>query len=189
MFPRGWVTGIELCELSSLLRGLDGETRMVMEATRSYHLPMAKSLYDSGFYVSVVNAILVHGYGNNSLWRAKTDKKDALRLANYASTIGWPRYIPEDEAQLQLQPGQSTGHLCFRLWALQRHAQDRYYQTHGGAGNVSAPGRFHSKKVLVAFSWIDAPLYQSGHMEVRSRSISKRGSSALRRTPFLVISH
>ena len=89
MFPRGWVTGIELCELSSLLRGLDGETRMVMEATRSYHLPMAKSLYDSGFYVSVVNAILVHGYGNNSLWRAKTDKKDALKLANYASTIGW----------------------------------------------------------------------------------------------------
>lgn len=48
--------------------------------------------------------------------------------------------------------------------------------------------RFHSKKVLVAFSGIDAPPCQSGTMEVRSRSISKRGSSSLRRTIFLVMS-
>ena len=48
--------------------------------------------------------------------------------------------------------------------------------------------RFHSKKALVAFAGIDAPPYQSGQMEIRSRSISKRGSSALRRTLFLVMS-
>lgn len=48
--------------------------------------------------------------------------------------------------------------------------------------------RFHSKKALVAFAGIDAPPYQSGQMEVRSRSISKRGSSALRRTLFLAMS-
>ncbi len=48
--------------------------------------------------------------------------------------------------------------------------------------------RFHSKKALVASAGIDAPPYQSGQMEVRSRSISKRGSSALRRTLFLVMS-
>ena len=48
--------------------------------------------------------------------------------------------------------------------------------------------RFHSKKALVAFAGIDAPPYQSGQMEVRSRSISKRGSFALRRTLFLVMS-
>ena len=47
--------------------------------------------------------------------------------------------------------------------------------------------RFHSKKALVAFAGIDAPPYQSGQMDVRSRSISKRGSSALRRTLFLVM--
>ena len=47
--------------------------------------------------------------------------------------------------------------------------------------------RFHSKKALVAFAGIDAPPYQSGQMNVRSRSISKRGSSALRRTLFLVM--
>lgn len=35
---------------------------------------------------------------------------------------------------------------------------------------------------------IDAPPYQSGAIDVRSRSISKRGSSSLRRTVFLVMS-
>ena len=48
--------------------------------------------------------------------------------------------------------------------------------------------RFHSKKALVAFAGIDAPPYQSGQMDLHSRSISKRGSPALRRTLFLVMS-
>ena len=48
--------------------------------------------------------------------------------------------------------------------------------------------RFHSKKALVAFAGIDAPPYQSGTVNVHSRSISKRGSAALRRTLFLVMS-
>jgi transposase len=48
--------------------------------------------------------------------------------------------------------------------------------------------RFHSKSALVAFAGIDAPPYQSGQMDVRSRSISKRGSAKLRRTLFLVMS-
>lgn len=47
--------------------------------------------------------------------------------------------------------------------------------------------RFHSKKALVAFAGIDAPSYQSGQTDVRSRSISKRGSASLRRTLFLVM--
>ena len=47
--------------------------------------------------------------------------------------------------------------------------------------------RFHSKKALVAFAGIDAPPYQSGTIDVRSRSISKRGYSSLRRTIFLVM--
>ena len=48
--------------------------------------------------------------------------------------------------------------------------------------------RFYSKKALVAFAGIDAQPYQSGTVDVRSRSISKRGSAALRRTLFLVMS-
>ena len=48
--------------------------------------------------------------------------------------------------------------------------------------------RFHSKSALVAFAGIDAPPYQSGQIDVHSRSISKRGSAKLRRTLFLVMS-
>ncbi len=47
--------------------------------------------------------------------------------------------------------------------------------------------RFHPKKTLVPFVGIDVPPYQSGQMNIHSRSISKPGSAALRRTLFLVV--
>ena len=76
-------TDSELSELARQLKILDGETRVVMEATGNYHAPVAKLLHDAGLYVSVVNAKLVHDYGNNELRRVKTDRKDAVKLANY----------------------------------------------------------------------------------------------------------
>ena len=60
-------TANELSELAGLLKRLDGETRVVMESTGNYHAPVAWLLHDAGLYVSVVNAMLVHDYGNNSL--------------------------------------------------------------------------------------------------------------------------
>ena len=71
-------TDSELSKLAGRLKSLDGETRVVMEATGNYHAPVAKLLYDAGRYVSVVNAKLVHGYGNNDLRSVKTDRKDAI---------------------------------------------------------------------------------------------------------------
>lgn len=314
-------TDAELCELSRRLGGLEGETRIVMEATGNYHLPVASFLYDSGFYVSVVNAMLVHGYGNNNLRRVKTDKKDAVKLANYGLDhwLTLPRYIPEDEVRLMLKttyrqyqqctkvqtmlknnlislldtafpdanrlftsPTRADGSekwvdfistfwhcecVCglsekaftakYQKWC-KRHgynfsqdkALDIYTSACGhfsvmpkndttkilveqavsqlqatsaalaalrnemqslaaslpehpivmgmfGVGPALGPQlmaeigdvrRFHSKKALVAFAGIDAPPYQSGQMEIRSRSISKRGSAVLRRTLFLVMS-
>ena len=78
-------TASELSELARLLKNLDGETRVVMESTGNYHAPVAWLIHGAGFYVSVVNAMLVHDYGNNSLRRGKTDNKDAVKLANYGS--------------------------------------------------------------------------------------------------------
>ena len=74
----------ELGELVTLLKSLDGETKVVMEYTGNYYLPIAQFLQNNGFFVSVINAILIHDYGNKSLRKAKTDKKDALKLASYA---------------------------------------------------------------------------------------------------------
>lgn len=98
-------TDSELSELARQLKSLDGETRVVMEATGNYHAPVAKLLHDAGLYVSVVNAKLVHGYGNNDLRRVKTDRKDAVKLANY-SLDRWltlPRYVPEEDTRLLLK--------------------------------------------------------------------------------------
>ena len=53
-------TASELSELARLLKNLDGETRVVMESTGNYHAPVAWLLHGAGFYVSVVNAMLVH---------------------------------------------------------------------------------------------------------------------------------
>ena len=76
-----------------------------MEATGNYHAPMAKVLHDAGLYVSVVNAKLVHGYGNNDLRRVKTDRKDAVKLANYGLDrwLTLPRYVPEENTRLLLK--------------------------------------------------------------------------------------
>ena len=98
-------TDSELSELARRLKSLNGETRVVMEATGNYHLPVAQALHDAGLYVSVVNAKLVHGYGNNELRRVKTDRKDAVKLANYGLDrwLSLPRYIPEENTRLLLK--------------------------------------------------------------------------------------
>ena len=98
-------TDSELSELARQLKSLDGETRVVMEATGNYHTPVAKLLHDAGLYVSVVNAKLVHGYGNNDLRRVKTDRKDAVKLANYGLDrwLTLPRYVPEEDTRLLLK--------------------------------------------------------------------------------------
>ena len=98
-------TDSELSKLARRLKSLNGETRVVMEATGNYHAPVAKLLHDAGLYVSVVNAKLVHGYGNNDLRRVKTDRKDAVKLANYGLDrwLTLPRYIPEEDTRLLLK--------------------------------------------------------------------------------------
>ena len=98
-------TGSELSKLARQLKSLDGETRVVMEATGNCHASVAKLLHNAGLYVSVVNAKLVHDYGNSELRRVKTDRKDAVKLADYGLDrwLTLPRYIPEEDTRLLLK--------------------------------------------------------------------------------------
>ena len=76
-----------------------------MEYTGNYYLPIALFLRNNGLFVSVVNALLIHDYGGNSLRKVKTDKKDALKLASYALDR-WnelEEYIPADEQRKTLK--------------------------------------------------------------------------------------
>ena len=95
----------ELEELTRFLKSLKGETRVIMEYTGKYFEPIAKHLHEAGIFVSVVNAILVHDFGGNTLRRGKTDKKDAIKLAAYALDrwVDLVEYIPEDEIRQTLK--------------------------------------------------------------------------------------
>ena len=66
-----------------------------------------------------------------------------------------------------------------------------------GAGQITGPKlmaeigdvrRFTNKKALVAFAGVDAPPFQSGNFEAKSRHVSKRGSPHLRKALFQVMS-
>ena len=95
----------ELEDLVRTLQGLSGDIRIVMEHTGVYWRPIALALKDAGFFVSVVNAILIHDFSDNSLRKVKTDKCDALKIANYALTF-WTElrdYTVEDETRQLLK--------------------------------------------------------------------------------------
>ena len=74
----------ELEGLDDLLRKLDGEIRVVMEATGIYHLPIMTFLEEKGYFVSVVNPFAMKEFAkDNNIRGAKTDKLDSTMIANY----------------------------------------------------------------------------------------------------------
>lgn len=315
-------TATELNQLVQMLRQYPGEVRIVMEHTGPYWRPIALALVNGGFFVSVVNAMLIHDFHDNSLRRVKTDKADALKIANYALTF-WAElrpYTGEDEIRQLLKtqcrlyeriltssvslrnglislldqtfPGinqmfyvmrkETNGHIKWvdfvrtywhkecvtglsrlrfaesyarwckreayrfnaghaeRIYALAQSAVTSlpknastkvliiqavdslnavYDILHklrnemlqlaeqlpefdtvmamSGVGPITGPKlmgeigdvrRFTSKRALVAFAGVDAPPYQSGDFESKSRRVSKRGSPLLRRTLFQICS-
>ena len=312
----------ELHRLIETLNGINGEKRIVMEHTGMYWRPIALTLKSAGFFVSVVNAMLIHDFSDNSLRKVKTDKADALKIANYGLTF-WAElrpYSAEDETR-QMLKAQSrlynrtistsvalrnglislldqtfpdanklfrdetrtvSGHVkwvdfvlkfwhkdcvaavslrsftdTFRKWCKRtgyRFSLSDAERIHGtarnsvatlpknnstkmlltqavtclntvyeslqvmrdemyklasllpefevvmnmnGAGKITGPQlmaeigdvrRFTHKGALVAFAGVDAPPFQSGTFESKSRHVSKRGSPHLRKTLFAVTS-
>ena len=313
-------TNSDLKKLVSTLKKLGGDIRVVMEHTSMYWRPIALTLKKAGFFVSAVNAMLIHDFSDNSIRKLKTDRADALKIANYALTF-WdtlPLLNDEEETRLLLKmqsraneritatatvlrnglialadqtfagvnlafdpnTKNTDGHekwvdfflrywhrdcVCqyfmevftesYRGWCKRKNYKFRTATAHKnyimaqecvatlpkcestktligqackslnavceaihntqlemqrlaallpeyeivmqmeGAGPVTGPAlmaeigdvrRFKNKKALVAFAGIDAPPFQSGAFESKSRHVSKRGSPHLRRTIFLV---
>jgi len=57
--------------------------RVVMEATGTYHLHIAKAVHEAGLPVSIVNPLQVKRFAQLKQRRAKTDREDAALLAAY----------------------------------------------------------------------------------------------------------
>lgn len=72
----------ELSELIESIKKYD-EVRVVMEHTGVYYRIVAETLRTAGIRVSVVNPVLINQFGDNTLRKVKTDKKDAMKIARY----------------------------------------------------------------------------------------------------------
>lgn len=70
-------------QFTTLLRSLDNQFKVVLEATGIYHLPILHHLKQSGFFVAVINPLILKKYAALSLRKVKTDKLDAVKIADY----------------------------------------------------------------------------------------------------------
>lgn len=77
-------TQSDVDRLIKKIQGLEGNTKIVMESTGRYSLPLLTKLTDAGLFVSMVNAKLIKEYNpNNSLRKNKSDKADAKKITAY----------------------------------------------------------------------------------------------------------
>lgn len=79
-------------EMDALIRYIKDQNQLVtilMENTGHYHYPVLKALEAAGLPVCLINAYQMKKYGDMELRKAKTDKKDALRIARYALEKGY----------------------------------------------------------------------------------------------------
>lgn len=70
--------------LAAYLKNFDEPVTILMEYTGHYHYPVLKKLQDEGLPVCIINPYQMKKYGDVEIHKAKTDKKDALRIATYA---------------------------------------------------------------------------------------------------------
>ena len=98
-------TGSDLKSLTDFIKALQGETKVVMEATGNYYEPIARYLHEQNIYVSVVNPMLISGFGGNTLRKPKTDKKDSLKIASYALNywVDLKEYVPQEDLRKSLK--------------------------------------------------------------------------------------
>jgi len=111
-------TADELDSLISLIKSFDEETRIVMEDTGHYHLPVATYLSSHNIFVCCVNALRMKKFCSQSIRRAKTDKIDSIKIASFGITYwnelvkAYPSNVIYDELKfLARQYYQVTGML------------------------------------------------------------------------------
>ena len=76
-------TDMSLNELKTILLRLNDEVKIVMEATGVYHLPILHYLLEAGLFVCVVNPLAMKKYRSRDIRNVKTDKRDAMNIADY----------------------------------------------------------------------------------------------------------
>lgn len=83
----------------ALVKTLNKEALVVMEATGYYHYRLAQYLYKKGIAVSVVNPLSVKRFIQMKLAKVKTDKSDAKAISEYGQINEVPLYNALTEVQ------------------------------------------------------------------------------------------
>ena len=104
----------EMNAFITYLKDQNEATIILMESTGHYHYPVLKKFEDEGMPVCLVNPYQMKKYGDTELRRAKTDKKDALKIATYAL-----------EKSYQLTPHSSMDEKYENLRLLSRQYRER----------------------------------------------------------------
>lgn len=88
-----------------LLKKIDKSYGILMEASGPYYLELATFFHEQGFSVFVENPLKIKRYAQSKLRRAKTDKKDAEIIRDYAETMrkDLRQWEPESEAIINLK--------------------------------------------------------------------------------------
>lgn len=60
------------------------DIKIVLEQTGTYHLPILSFLLDKGYCIIAENSLKIKKYLDRNLRKAKNDRKDSLKLAEYA---------------------------------------------------------------------------------------------------------
>ena len=275
----------ELKTLVKLIKSMNDEVKVVMEATGVYHLPVLTYLKDNGIFTAVINPYQMKQYRVQGLRRVKTDKADSMTIAKYGLD-NWDELKDFDRSEdkyreltllsrqyrhymrIHVASLQELTHILdytmpgikkeFNSWDsdngkdklsdfvekywhydnIRKKSERQFVESYtkmlviqaievlrrvdetlntilarmqeiaktlpeytvvrsmGGVGDVLAPKliadigdvrRFHNSKALIAYAGIDAPPYQSGQFIGTNRNISKRGSSAIRKTGYEVM--
>ncbi len=88
---------------SKLLKSLTPSSWCVMEASGPYYLRLATFLQDHHIKVSVINPLVIRRFCQMKLMRAKTDKKDAIMIAEYGRINQPKEWIGEESYVLELK--------------------------------------------------------------------------------------
>lgn len=73
----------ELSKLKDKISGYNEDTKVVLEATGAYHLPVAMYMANCNIFISVINPLVMKKYAARSIRKGKTDKLDSIQIANY----------------------------------------------------------------------------------------------------------
>lgn len=88
---------------SGLLKEITIDSQVIMEASGPYYLRLARYVYAQGIAVSVINPLVIRRFSQMRMSRAKTDKKDAVMIAEYGKVEKPSLWQPPHQHEVNLQ--------------------------------------------------------------------------------------